>query len=334
MSIGRETHTHTIIRAEKTSLPPPISTNTDIEGGRCEYIEAHQAHERRPLRAASPLIGAGRAPLQAVAGRYAPPPHCLSADAFGCRVWAPLRPCSVSCRERSLWSRSLHDTSRRTLTVACRDYPRLPPPHAGRFSARFARLAQMLPSQALQMPGKVSRVRSWRQTTSLRSVVHRQERTLLALLLLIYHPRTPLGVAPPPTPSPLARPPRHPWGANSPLLGRGFPEPPPPLVASGLALTVAPPFFITVHALLMRNFIVIGSSSAFGHIGLFASFGRVALVGLLRPVCCRARHHARSLRRSRYARQSGIGLRPHFLSAGALCCGALFAWFPYVASAP
>ena len=137
----------------------------------------------RPLRAACPLIGAGRAPLQAVAGRYAPPPHCLSADAFGCRVWAPLRPCSVSCRERSLRSRSLHDTSRRTLTVACRDYPRLPPPHAGRFSARFARLAQMLPSQALQMPGKYSRAGSWRQTTSLRSVVHRQERALLALLL-------------------------------------------------------------------------------------------------------------------------------------------------------
>ena len=93
-------------------------------------------------------------------------------------------------------------------------------------------------------------------------------------------------------------------------------------------------FFITVHALHMRNIRVIGSSSAFGHIGLFASFGRVALVGLLRPVCCRARHHARAFRRSPYGRQSGIGLRPHFLSAGALCCGALFAWFPYVASAP
>lgn len=91
-------------------------------------------------------------------------------------------------------------------------------------------------------------------------------------------------------------------------------------------------FFITVHALLMSNNSVIGSSSAFGHIRLLASFGRVALVGLLRPVCCRARHHARSLRRSRYARQSGIGLRPHFLSAGALCCGSLFAWFPYVVS--
>ena len=101
----------------------------------------------------------------------------------------------------------------------------------------------------------------------------------------------------------------------------------------GLALTAARSlFFITVHALLMRNIIVIGSSSAYGHIGLFASFGRVALVGLLRPVCCRARHRARSLSRSRYARQSGIGLRPHFLSASALCCGALFAWFPYVVS--
>ena len=111
----------------------------------------------RPLRAACPLIGAGRAPLQAVAGRYAPPPHCLSADAFGCRVWAPLRPCSVSGGGRSLRSRASPDTSRRTLTVACRDYPRLPPPHAGRFSARFARLAQILPRQALLMPGKVSR---------------------------------------------------------------------------------------------------------------------------------------------------------------------------------
>jgi len=148
------------------------------------------------------------------------------------------------------------------------------------------------------------------------------------------HPHTPFGVAPPPTPSPKARPPRHPWGANSPLLGRGFPEPPPPLVASGLAHTVAPPFFITMHALRMRNISVIGSPSVFGHIELLASFGRVALVGLLRPVCCRARHHARAFRRSRYARQSGIGLRPHFLSAGALCCGALFAWFPYVGSPP
>ena len=49
LSIGREKHTHPIIHAEKATLPPPISTNTDIEGGRCGYIEAHQAHERRPL---------------------------------------------------------------------------------------------------------------------------------------------------------------------------------------------------------------------------------------------------------------------------------------------
>ena len=167
----------------ETTPTPPISTVSDIDGVGCGDIEAHLANERKPLRAACPLIGAGRAPLQAVAGRYAPPPRFLSADAFGCRVWAPLRPCSVSGGERSLRSRSSPDTSRRTLTVACRDYPRLPPPHAGRFSARFARLAQMLPRQALLMPGKFSRAGSWRQTTSLRSVVHRQERALLALLL-------------------------------------------------------------------------------------------------------------------------------------------------------
>ena len=105
LSIGREKHIHPIIHAEKTTLPPPISTISDIDGGRCVYIEAHQAHERRPLRAPLPLrarsgipppqrgprwrdslplaLGSGRAPLQAVAGRYAPPPHFLSADAIG-----------------------------------------------------------------------------------------------------------------------------------------------------------------------------------------------------------------------------------------------------------
>ena len=31
-----------------TTLPPPISTFSDIDGGRCEYIEAHQAHEHHP----------------------------------------------------------------------------------------------------------------------------------------------------------------------------------------------------------------------------------------------------------------------------------------------
>lgn len=37
-------------------------------------------------------------------------------------------------------------------------------------------------------------------------------------------------------------------------------------------------------------------SSFLGLLGLLASYVRVALVGLLRPVCCRARHNPHSLR--------------------------------------
>lgn len=46
----------------------------------------------------------------------------------------------------------------------------------------------------------------------------------------------------------------------------------------------------------------------------FASYGRVALVGLLRLVCCQARHSPPAL----WSGESGSGLGPHFLSAPAL----------------
>lgn len=46
------------------TLPPPISTFSDIDGGRCVFIEAHQAHERyihhkpRPPPQCTPTLGA------------------------------------------------------------------------------------------------------------------------------------------------------------------------------------------------------------------------------------------------------------------------------------
>jgi len=63
-----------------------MSTFSDIDGDGCGYIEAHQAHDCQPPRAATPLFGGGRAGLQEVAGRFAPPPRYLSACAFGLRV--------------------------------------------------------------------------------------------------------------------------------------------------------------------------------------------------------------------------------------------------------
>lgn len=55
--------------------------------------------------------------------------------------------------------------------------------------------------------------------------------------------------------------------------------------------------------------------------------GTRALAG--RPVPPRAtRHAAGYARRSRYARHIGSGLRPPFLSAGALFCGPFVLWFP------
>lgn len=79
---------------------------------------------------------------------------------------------------------------------------------------------------------------------------------------------------------------------------------------------------------------------------LFASYGRVALVGLLRPVCCRARHSARpsgcvpcslwSLGSLPLGALATLGTsvvaNAPFFSAGARCCGSGLHGFPLARS--
>lgn len=86
--------------------------------------------------------------------------------------------------------------------------------------------------------------------------------------------------------------------------------------------------FNTLAAVVAVPSSVFGWLSALWPCVLFAPFGRVALVGLLGPVCCRARHSARSLRRSPCGRHIGCRCRSPFFSACARCCVLAFLGFP------
>ena len=136
------------------------------------------------------------------------------------------------------------------------------------------------------------------------------------------------------------------------VLGWGWAPLPPPAGAR-LPLSFPPPrsprCFNTLAVPIAMPSSSLGSIIALGHDTLGASLrlpgagsklprpwllpsalpapGTRALAG--RPVPPRAtRHAAGYARRSRYARHIGSGLRPPFLSAGALFCGSFVLWFP------
>lgn len=111
--------------------------------------------------------------------------------------------------------------------------------------------------------------------------------------------------------------------------GGGAPLPPP--AGARLALIVPPPAPPVCNQYLCMPPSCASSSYlvrfiALGLLWLFAPHGRVALVGLLGPVCCRARQCPP-------LGESGRGLRPRFLSACAWFCGVSCQWFPYGAVA-
>lgn len=110
--------------------------------------------------------------------------------------------------------------------------------------------------------------------------------------------------------------------AMSALLAGGFRNLP-PLVRPGLAHRSAAAFFNTPAAVVARHDRLFSWSSPWGLCCFSASppcprlrpgavVVAVGLVGLLRPVCCRARRGARGCSRSRFARHSGCRFAPLF----------------------
>lgn len=101
------------------------------------------------------------------------------------------------------------------------------------------------------------------------------------------------------------------------VLGWGW-GPPSPACGGAAGAFVSPSALATIvmclHAALVRIRVALGCPSLLGLPVLFGSYVPVALVGLLRPVCCRARHQARPY--------SGLSLRSaHRLSLRSVFVG-------------